>query len=186
MVKTHHREKLLNAVIFFAAHTQGCGKTKLFKLLYLLDFEHFKATGRSVTGLDYYAWELGPVPVRLNGELDEPSGDLFEAITIQPEQVVNFQRLTVVPKRSFDPSHFSSRELRLLEQIAASYSLANATDMIDVTHAENGAWDKVWRDGAGQNQLINYALALEGVPDRARVEHAAEEYSETLRRVGTG
>ena len=184
MLKIHHREKLLNAIIYFAAHTRGCGKTKLFKLLYLLDFEHFKATGRSVTGQDYYAWELGPVPVRLNEELDEPSGDVFQAVRIEPEQVMNYQRLNVVPQRSFDPSHFSNRELRLLESIAASYAYANATDMVDVTHAENGAWDKVWRDGEGQNQLISYDLALEGVPDRARIEQAATDYSETLKRMG--
>ena len=184
MLKTHHRDKLLNAIVFFAANTQNCGKTKLFKLLYLLDFEHFKTTGRSVTGLDYYAWEKGPVPIRLDGELDEPSGDLFEAIRIELEQVVNFQRLNIVPQREFDSAHFSKRELRLLEEIVVEYRLANAADMVEVTHAENGAWDKVWRGGEGQNQRIAYELALEGVADRARVEEAAHEYTETLKRVG--
>ncbi|MCK4554722.1 DUF4065 domain-containing protein [Candidatus Parcubacteria bacterium] len=29
------------------------------KLLYNLDYTHFKETGKSVTGLDYYAWEIG-------------------------------------------------------------------------------------------------------------------------------
>lgn len=184
MLNTHRREKLLNAIVFFAANTRNCGKTKLFKLLYLLDFEHFKVTGRSVTGLDYYAWEKGPVPIKLDGELDEPSGDLFEAVRIEPEQVVNFQRLNVVPQRAFDPAYFSKRELRLLEGIAAAYSQANAGDMVGVTHAENGAWDKVWRDGEGKNQLIRYELALDGVADRARIEQAALEYSETIKRVG--
>lgn len=45
------REKLINAIVFFAANTRHCGKVKLFKLLYLLDFAHFRETGRSVTGL---------------------------------------------------------------------------------------------------------------------------------------
>src|SRR5688500_15970622 len=82
MVKTYRREKLLNAIVFFAANTRYCGKTKLYKLLYLLDFEHYKATGRSVTGLEYYAWQMGPVPAKLDGQLDEPSGDLYEAVRI--------------------------------------------------------------------------------------------------------
>ena len=34
--------------------------------------------------------------------------------------------------------------------------------MIDVTHTQNGAWDKVWQGGAGKGQPIPYAL---GVPD---------------------
>lgn len=52
-------EKLINAIIYFCTNTQVCMKTKLFKLLYLLDFEHFKVTGKSVTGLEYKAWKLG-------------------------------------------------------------------------------------------------------------------------------
>lgn len=185
MLKTHRRGKLLNAVVYFAANTLNRGKTKLFKLLYLLDFEHFKATGRSVTGLDYYAWTMGPVPVELNGELDEPCGDLFQVIRIEPEQVIDHQRLKIVPQKEFDPSHFSRRELRLLAGIAEAYRHADTGEMVEATHAENGAWDKVWRDGVGQNQKIDYSLALDGVADRERIEQVAREYDETLRRIGT-
>jgi hypothetical protein len=46
------RQKLIQTAVFFASNTQGCGKVKLFKLIYLLDFAHFRETGRSVTGLD--------------------------------------------------------------------------------------------------------------------------------------
>lgn len=60
MLITHEREKLINAIIFFANHTKHLGKIKLFKLLYLLDFEHFRQTGQNVTGLDYRAWKFGP------------------------------------------------------------------------------------------------------------------------------
>jgi uncharacterized phage-associated protein len=185
MLKTHRREKLLNAIIFFAANTHKCGKTKLYKLLYLLDFSHFSETGRSVTGLEYYAWEKGPVPVRLNEELDEPSDDLFDAIQIEPEQVYHHQRLNVVPKRGFDPSHFSKRELRLLEQVSAAHRHSTADEMVKVTHVKNGAWAKVWRDGEGQNAHISYALALDGVQDRERLDKAAQEYDETRKRVGS-
>jgi uncharacterized phage-associated protein len=82
---THEREKLINAIIFFANNTKHLGKIKLFKLLYLLDFEHFRQTGRSVTGLDYRAWKFGPVPIDLYQEWDEPEQDLADAISIQPE-----------------------------------------------------------------------------------------------------
>jgi len=35
---------------------------KLFKLLYFLDFVHFKNYGTTVTGMEYSAWKMGPVP----------------------------------------------------------------------------------------------------------------------------
>ncbi len=70
MLISRDREKLINVIVYFGRNTRFCGKTKLFKLLYLLDFQHFRATGRSVTGLDYRAWELGPVPFPLVQEWD--------------------------------------------------------------------------------------------------------------------
>jgi len=38
----HQREKLINVMVYFAQNTQKCCKIKLFKLMYFLDFEHYK------------------------------------------------------------------------------------------------------------------------------------------------
>lgn len=61
MLTNHERQKLVEAVLYFATNVKKLGKVKLFKLLYFLDFEHFRDTGRSVTGMDYVAWKMGPV-----------------------------------------------------------------------------------------------------------------------------
>ena len=55
MLVSRSRDKLINSILFFAEHTRALGKIKLFKLLYLLDFEHFRKTGRPVTGMEYRA-----------------------------------------------------------------------------------------------------------------------------------
>ena len=83
MIANHDRAKLVNAIVYFGQHTKKCGMTKLFKLLYFLDFEHYKKTGRSVTGLRYFAWPMGPVPVSLKEELSQPEADLGEKIIIR-------------------------------------------------------------------------------------------------------
>src|SRR3972149_1376061 len=80
MLLSHEREKLINAIIFFADNTRFLGKTKLCKLLYFLDFGHFKETGRSVTGMDYYAWKMGPVPVDLYEEVEAPEPDMADKV----------------------------------------------------------------------------------------------------------
>lgn len=183
MLITHEREKLLNAIIYFAAHTLHCGKTKLFKLLFLLDFEHFRLTGRSVTGSQYYAWKLGPVPVALDDELDDPPADLCAAVTIEPEQVINHCRFKVVPLRQFDASHFSKRELHLLEELADRYRAHTAQEMVEVTHAENGAWGRVFAGGAGFNAPIPYEMAVSG-EDSAAVLALAKEYAAIKNRYG--
>ena len=79
------REKLINAIVFFLKTTKFCGKIKLFKLLYFLDFLHFKQTAMPVTGLRYYAWEMGPVPRDLFFELNNPGEDLAKCVYIQKE-----------------------------------------------------------------------------------------------------
>lgn len=177
MLISHDREKLINAIVFFAQQTKHLGKIKLFKLLYLLDFEHFRQTGQSVTGLTYRAWQYGPVPVALAQEWEEPRPDMATAISIQPEKIIDYVRETVVPVARFDDSHFSPREMRIMKQIAGKYRNELSHKMIDVTHAENGAWATVWKGGAGFDQPIDYNLAIaDDDPYREVIFEAAAEF----------
>lgn len=177
MLVSHEREKMINAIIYFANHTRHLGKIKLFKLLYLLDFEHFRQTGRSVTGLDYRAWKFGPVPVALEQEWEEPEADMAQAIRIEPERVIDYVRETVAAQTEFDDSHFSNRELRIMANLAEQYRDELSHRMIDVTHAENGAWARVWNGGRGFDQPIDYAMSLrDDDPHRAAILEFAREH----------
>lgn len=176
MLKPHNREKLINAAIFFAANTRYCGKIKLIKLLYLLDFEHYRQTGAPVTGLEYRAMKMGPVPMALFEEWDSLEPDFAEAIDIVPEQVINYVRETVRPRRDFDDSHFTRRELRLMEQLAERFRTDYSQPMINVTHAERGPWKAIWDNGRGSLERIPYALAIQDDdPNAGVIREAAEE-----------
>ncbi|WP_345796601.1 Panacea domain-containing protein [Castellaniella sp. MT123] len=159
-----HRQRLLNTIVFFAQNTKYCGKIKLFKLLYLLDFEHFRQTGKSVTGYAYQAWKFGPVPVDLMEEWEQPEADLAAVIEIVPETIIDYTRQTVRPRAgvTFDDQDFSPRQLRIMRDLADRYQDTWSPIMIDVTHTQNGAWDRVWRGGEGRSNPIPYEL---GIPD---------------------
>lgn len=175
-----HRQRLINAVLFFAQNTNYCGKIKLFKLLYLLDFEHFRQTGKSVTGYDYQAWKFGPVPVELMEEWEQLEPDLAKVVSIVPEQVVDYTRLSVKANESavFDDSEFTPRQLRIMTELAQAHRETKSGAMIDVTHAQNGAWDKVWQDGKGAHQPIPYALSIpDDAPERSTLLEVAREHS---------
>jgi uncharacterized phage-associated protein len=162
-VLTHsERQRLLQAVVYFAGHTQACGKIKLFKLLYLLDFEHFRQTGKSATGLDYQAWKFGPVPIELMEEWEELGTDLAGLVHIVEERQFDYDRQTVKlnPGVQFDTDAFSPRQLRILGDLVAQHRDTLSAKMIDVTHAQNGAWDRVWSGGQGAHRAIPYDLAL--------------------------
>lgn len=177
MLVSRSRDKLINAILYFAEHTRGLGKIKLFKLLYLLDFEHFRQTGRPVTGMEYRAWKMGPVPAALVQIWDDLDADLVEAIEIRPEKVYDYVRENVIAKRPFDDAHFTPRELRILGELASSYAEDLSEKLIDITHDENGAWAMVWQDGTGSDRVIDYRLALaENDPNRDAILQAAVEY----------
>jgi uncharacterized phage-associated protein len=174
MIITHHREKLINAIIYFATHTRYCGKTKLLKLLYFLDFKHFKRTGKSVTGLDYFAWQMGPVPRELFEELSGSMGpDLRASINELPKE--GFQQ--IVPKKPFDDQYFSKNEMKLLEEISFVFEDAKADDMVESTHLRNEPWDITLKK-KGEFKPIDYMLAIDSDIVSLPYEEAKERMQE--------
>lgn len=182
MLKNHCREKLINAAIYFAKNTRFCGKIKLIKLLYLLDFEHFRQTGASVTGQEYRAMKMGPVPMELYQEWDALEADFAEAIEIVPEKVVDFVRESVRPRRAFDDAHFTRRELRLMEDLAERFREDYSKPMIGVTHEERGPWAAIWDNGRGNLERIPYTLAIRDEDPHAEVIREAAAEREGIRQ----
>ena len=157
MIITHHREKLINAIIYFARNTKYCGKTKLLKLLYFLDFKHFKQAGKAVTGQDYFAWNMGPVPRDLFEELSgNMKPDMKAAIDELSEE--GFQKIR--PRKKFDPKYFSALEIKILEEVAYIFQDAKADAMVETTHLHNEPWDRTLKE-KGEFKKIDYMLAID-------------------------
>jgi uncharacterized phage-associated protein len=185
MLQDHSREKLLNAIAFFVKNTKACGKTKLYKLLYFLDFQHFTETGRSVTGLDYYAWPMGPVPRALHDELLMPAKDFAAQFSIENVTLRSGgEMLKLEPLKSFNPEHFSKRERRIMDELAREFFDKKADDMIEATHVENLPWHQVYKIQGRKQEVIPYDLALrKGDKDEALTalrerEEFQENYSD--------
>jgi uncharacterized phage-associated protein len=183
MILTHHREKLIDAIVYFAENTKFCGKTKLMKLLYYLDFWHFKETGKSVTGLDYYTWERGPVPKALFVEIDNMQPDLKAAIKI----VLKGGLQEISARRKFDDRFFTSREKRLLEEVSFIFREARAEDISHASHLKNAPWDRTLKE-KGEWAKIDYLLSIDDDARSLSFEEAKErmeEIEETHRLLGT-
>lgn len=161
MLARYEREKLINAIVYFATNTRYCGKTKLFKLLYFLDFEHFRTIGRSVTGLDYFAWKMGPVPVALFEEIEMPERDLAEKVSIRSVPTLRGKDMALIEaKAPFDESHFTKRELRILEALAIEYKDSFADDMVEASHLETLPWHQVFEIECRRQAKIPYQYGL--------------------------
>jgi uncharacterized phage-associated protein len=177
MLISRNREKLINTIVYFAANARHCGKVTLFKLLYLLDFTHFRETGRCVTGLDYHAWRMGPVPLSLMQEWDQLESDMADAIEIIRDRSIDFMREFVVPKVAFNDLSFTSRELRLMHGLSVTFADELTKPLTGFTREERGPWEKIWDGGKGINERIPYALAVpDSHPNRDAILWSAREY----------
>jgi uncharacterized phage-associated protein len=160
MLINREREKLLNAIIYFISTTKNCGKTKLFKLLYFLDFQHFEQTGRSVTGLVYQAWPKGPVPDELFHELESPEKDFEEFFSMGKLPTSKDPMLKLKAKKAFNKDLFSKRELNILQSLSKEYCISNSDEMIENTHLENMPWFRVYEIENNRGGIIPYHYAL--------------------------
>lgn len=183
MLIIHEREKLIQIIIFFAKNTLNCGKTKLFKLLYFLDFEHYMQTGRSVTGLQYSAWKMGPVPTALFEEIETPEPDMAEALVFTEVQT-NYGRpmLSIKPIQEFSDKFFSNREKKLLDKLVSEYKNSKAEDMIEATHLENMPWDRVYNKEHNPRGVIPYEYALK-VNEREEMLQLIKEREEMIKAI---
>ncbi|MBB4003240.1 Panacea domain-containing protein [Aurantimonas endophytica] len=171
---------MIQAIVFFAHNTRKLGKTKLCKLLYFLDFEHFKQSGRSVTGLKYNAWPMGPVPVVLYNEIEDPSPELSNAVDFKSIEIKNGQMMTVRPKSDFSSHLFSKRELKILASLAREHRDATADEMVEATHLENLPWHQVYEVQGRKQAEIPYDLAVRN-DEKDSVMRIAKERDELVK-----
>lgn len=114
-----------------------CQSTDIVHLLYMLDFEHFRQTGVSVTGLEYVARDHGPdADVRWSEYAD---------LVKRPQEYV------------FDDDDFTPRQLELMKKLAASFSEIGP-DVAALKNAANGAYARA-RDLA-DGAAIPYEWAI--------------------------
>jgi uncharacterized phage-associated protein len=174
MLISREREKLCQAIVFFAQNTRKLGKTKLFKLLYFLDFEHFKLRGRSVTGSEYFAWPRGPVPKALFEEFENPGEDLLHCVQFSKIATQRGGMNKVTSKTKFDSRVFSRRELAIMKSLAERYLDSTADEMIEQTHLENRPWHQIYEVSGRRQAEIPYELAL----NRQEVEQMQRQVRE--------
>lgn len=130
-------------------------KTKLNKLLFYADFNAYRLTGYSITGLEYRAIQFGPVPAQFQKMYVDLSQQ--EQISIEEQYFGNgAYGDEIKASASFDKALFSDTELKVLDFVARQYGKLATDDIVNLSHKETG-----WCDNAEQKALINYHYAFE-------------------------
>jgi len=159
-----YRRKLLNAVLFFASNTKRVNLGKLSKLLYFLDFMHFNQTGYPSIGLEYYAFEKGPVPKDFwleirDANVPEDFKGKIALIRRTDDFAPNYKEVEVRALEKPDLSVFTRRETKILENLAFMYKEATASEISEVTHLQKQPWD-ITKKQKGMNKPIDYLVSI--------------------------
>ena len=175
-----HKEKTYHAITYFLHNTRNCYKKKLYKLLFLLDFEFYEISGRPVTHLDYFAWKMGPVPSELQVSIDNGDDDLISYFEIRTEHLGEGYEATALHNRAdFDARYFSVKEFEIMKRLADTWADATAKDLEDYTHREGRPWHRAWEVEGRRQQLIplDYALDYLDEGERNSIRQVAVERS---------
>ncbi|MEG0162054.1 MAG: DUF4065 domain-containing protein [Aurantimicrobium sp.] len=145
-------KKLCAAVLFFTRES-SVSRTKLNKLLFYTDFLHFKMHSVSVTGVNYYRLQYGPVPERyelLFATMRE-QGLIDIQTELNGEYVAYWHRAT----KSVDVADLSDTEWQVVAKVQADLGKLSAADVSELSHKEL-AWT-----ATPSGQLIPWGTARE-------------------------
>lgn len=140
--------KLESAVAYLAGKLSP-GKVKLFKLLYLADFECQAATGQSITGETYENFEMGPVPITLWKNFRDIIGRCA-AIRVIDTGVEPEQR--IVSKPGYVP-RLSMEERSFLDGVVERFGSMSGNQLRDYSH------NTIPFRASARGETIEYRLA---------------------------
>lgn len=178
-------EKVGNALIYLSEHTEKPSKTKVLKLLYLLDEFSVKLRGYPMFGLTYKVWQLGPVCEEVFIDLSNSPVLLKDYVKVEYDEK---NLSTVVPARKFDDGEFSDNDMVLLEKVAKDYRRSTAKTLVAITHRESSLWYRVAKEkglielfdkGATNNSEFTIDFKELVVGDALKIQ-VYEHYVETM------
>ncbi len=149
----YSQEKLQQVILYFLEHINNVhlGRTKLMKLLYFVDFNHYEAHGQPVTGANYRKLPHGPYPDKIEKFIEKmEAADLVREVKVSKGYT---QRRLITLNGKFDPAKFSGTELQALERVAADWADATASQIEAATHRE-APWA-----GTKDGKRIDYEMA---------------------------
>lgn len=131
-------QKLGNTLIYLANNVGELSKTKILKLLFLLEESSVKRFGYPFFGLDFQIWKLGPVLKEVYIDLSEDAPNLLKDF-VEKDSLDN---KIYKARGEFNDDQFSDNDIYLLEKIKDFARHKTAKNLIDYTHEENSLWRK--------------------------------------------
>lgn len=154
----HNPTKVAEMVCWFVGkYDDGVCPTKLNKLMFYADFQHYRQTGRSISGLRYRAIQYGPVPEHFDTIYDNIAG------IVKTNEITTYgtESTTLCLSAESATTELSEPEMETLQLVFISIGHLKVLDLVDLSHKETA-----WINNHATHSLISYneAFELAGVP----------------------
>jgi uncharacterized phage-associated protein len=152
-MNSNQQKRIGNTILYLCENIKGMSKTKLLKLLYLLEERSVLETGTPFLNINFEVWKLGPVAKEIfisieDSRMSELKDWIDDYITCKRHL---FKRGTfLIPNNQFDNSEFSDFDIQLMNTIIKEFGDKSAGELIAITHSEARPWYKV----AKENNLL--------------------------------
>ena len=171
-----NRDKCANVVLYFLEKCPDSGSTKLLKLLYLADSEHYRQHLRSITEATYVALERGPVLDKYKEHFESLENDGVLGRTLVPVHGDQTPMDRYTPRQHPNVEALEDSERAVLAQVYKRYGSRTGKELTALLHRD-GPWSWVWDPEHPQGQEIPAALIrwAENFPTEADLATAGEE-----------
>lgn len=130
------RNKIGNAVVYIAQRVSNLSKTKLLKLLYLMEEYSVRRFQTPFLGLPFEVWQAGPVVKDIFIDLSETPVILDGYVEKEVEDGKTYIKATA----DFSDDEFSDNDITVMDDILHRYGNKTAKQLVELTHRKDGLW----------------------------------------------
>lgn len=112
---------------------------QLQKMLYFLWVEYWKKNNRKLFLEEFCAWPLGPVIPDV----------YYEYCSYAGRAIAEYYETSI-----------AEDDKKVLYDVILKYAYLTASQLVDMTHKEGGAWDTVYQNGKGNRNVIPFELII--------------------------
>lgn len=141
------KEKIGNTIIYIVNHTGKLGKTKLLKLLYIMEETMVQRYRTPFLAIPYEVWKFGPVQKDLFADLSDNVFLMKDYIS----SYISEDKKYFKAKKEFDDSEFSPLEISLMDDVLALHGKKSATQLERILHQP----DSLWYITAQRNNILS-------------------------------
>ena len=128
--------KIGNAIVFLCNKLGDIPKTKLLKLIYLIEEQSISTYGMPFFNVNFKIWHLGPVEPDLFAEFSDSPYLLSDYIKLKQTEKGTFISVST----EFNDDEFSRADMNILQDVLDNFGNKTGKQLVNITHKKGSPW----------------------------------------------